>query len=113
MQASQPQLPCTSSSCKRQRQSSFCTHATSTVDNTPVGVGEIADVEDVEGIRVVVGDANRPLIEYLIKWKVREHVFLIGFRKRLLERVGNLRVCFRVIKVKTNSDLEDVTMKIV
>lgn len=35
-----------------------------------VGVGEIADVEDVEGIRVTFGEANRPLIEYLVKWKV-------------------------------------------
>lgn len=37
-----------------------------------VGVGEIADVEDVDGIRIVVGDDNKPMIEYLVKWKVRK-----------------------------------------
>lgn len=36
---------------------------------TPVGVGEIADVEEVAGIRVLVGEDNRPVIEYLLKWK--------------------------------------------
>lgn len=35
----------------------------------PVGVGEIADVEDVAGLRVLAGEDNRPIIEYLIKWK--------------------------------------------
>jgi len=40
------------------------------VTATPVGVGEIADVEEVAGIRVLVGEDNRPVIEYLLKWKV-------------------------------------------
>ncbi len=70
MQAKRPQLLPRQPCCKRQRHDSISPNAVSPSESTPIGVGEIADVEDVEGIRVVVGEANRPLIEYLIKWKV-------------------------------------------
>lgn len=40
----------------------------------PVGVisqGEVADVEEVEGIRLLTDDdQKRPIVQYLIKWKV-------------------------------------------
>ena len=54
---------------KRQRRLSP-SQATAAVDSALIGVGEIVDVEDVEGIRVLIGDDNRPMIEYLVKWKV-------------------------------------------
>ena len=53
---------------KRQRRLSP-SQATAAVDSALIGVGEIIDVEDVEGIRVLFGDDNRPRIEYLVKWK--------------------------------------------
>ena len=31
--------------------------------------GEIADVEELEGIRVLEAEDGSPLIEYLVKWK--------------------------------------------
>ena len=49
--------------------SSVCS-AVASSEITLVGVGEIADVEEVDGIRVVVGEDNRPMIEYLVRWKV-------------------------------------------
>ena len=70
MQVKRSQLLPRQLCCKRQRHDSISANAVSTAESTPIGVGEISDVEDVEGIRVVVGEANRPLIEYLIKWKV-------------------------------------------
>lgn len=36
-----------------------------------IAQGEVADVEEIEGIRVLMDDQNRPMVEYLIKWKVR------------------------------------------
>ena len=36
-----------------------------------IGQGEVADVEEIEGIRVVMDEQKRPLVQYLIKWKVR------------------------------------------
>lgn len=35
-----------------------------------IAQGEVADVEEIEGIRVVMDEQNRPMVEYLIKWKV-------------------------------------------
>ncbi len=35
-----------------------------------IAQGEVADVEEIEGLRVVMDDQNRPMVEYLIKWKV-------------------------------------------
>lgn len=35
-----------------------------------IGQGEVADVEEIEGIRVVMDEQKRPLVQYLIKWKV-------------------------------------------
>lgn len=35
------------------------------------GVGEVADVESLDGVRVKLDeDTNRPFVEYLVKWKV-------------------------------------------
>ena len=36
-----------------------------------ISLGEVADVEEIEGLRVVVNEYKRPVVEYLIKWKVR------------------------------------------
>ena len=35
-----------------------------------IAQGEVADVEEIEGLRVVMDEQNRPMVEYLIKWKV-------------------------------------------
>ena len=36
------------------------------------GVGEVAEVETLEGVRVRLDeDTTRPFVEYLVKWKVR------------------------------------------
>ncbi len=59
--------------CKqRTRRKSLSLHVVeaSAAAATPVRVGEIVDVEEVAGIRVLVGEDNRPQIEYLLKWKV-------------------------------------------
>lgn len=53
-----------------QRQGLRCHAKAAEKSSALVGVGEIADVEDIEGIRVMFGEANRPMIEYLVKWKV-------------------------------------------
>lgn len=37
-----------------------------------IAQGEVADVEEIEGIRVNTDEQNRPMVEYLIKWKVRD-----------------------------------------
>ena len=34
-------------------------------------MGKVADVEEIEGLRVVMNEYKRPMVEYLIKWKVR------------------------------------------
>ena len=44
--------------------------ATSAPDVSLVGLGEIVDVEDVKGVRVYAGENNKPMIEYLVSWKV-------------------------------------------
>ncbi len=36
-----------------------------------IAQGEVADVEEIEGIRVLMDEQNRPMVEYLIRWKVR------------------------------------------
>ena len=37
-----------------------------------ISQGEVADVEEVEGIRLLTDiDQKRPIVQYLIKWKVR------------------------------------------
>lgn len=33
------------------------------------GVGEIADVESLDGVRVLLDEDTRPFVEYLVKWK--------------------------------------------
>jgi len=33
--------------------------------------GEVGDVEEVAGMRVVMGDSDAPAVEYLVKWKAR------------------------------------------
>ena len=35
-----------------------------------VTLGKVADVEEIEGLRVVMNEYKRPMVEYLIKWKV-------------------------------------------
>ena len=35
-----------------------------------VTLGKVADVEEIEGLRVVMNEYRRPMVEYLIKWKV-------------------------------------------
>ena len=35
-----------------------------------VSLGEVADVEEIEGLRVILNEYKRPMVEYLIKWKV-------------------------------------------
>ncbi len=35
-----------------------------------VSLGEVADVEGIEGLRVIMNEYKRPMVEYLIKWKV-------------------------------------------
>lgn len=35
-----------------------------------VTLGKVADVEEMEGLRVVMNEYKRPMVEYLIKWKV-------------------------------------------
>lgn len=45
---------------------------TSGLSTTLIGVGEVVDVEDVEGIRVLPGEDNKLIIQYLVKWKVSE-----------------------------------------
>ncbi len=42
-----------------------------------ISLGEVADVEEIEGLRVVMNEYKRPVVEYLIKWKVRSP-FLAG-----------------------------------
>lgn len=32
--------------------------------------GEVADVEEIEGIRVLMNEQKRPMVQYLVKWKV-------------------------------------------
>ena len=34
-------------------------------------VGEVGDVEEVAGVRVVIDEDSKPAVEYLVKWKVR------------------------------------------
>lgn len=70
MQEKQSLHPSRQPSWEHQGWRNLRVNATAIDASTPVGVGEIADVEDMEGIRVVVGEANRPLIHYLVKWKV-------------------------------------------
>ncbi|KAK9845331.1 hypothetical protein WJX81_003616 [Elliptochloris bilobata] len=36
-------------------------------------VGEVGDVEEVAGVRVVLDEESAPAIEYLVKWKVNKH----------------------------------------
>lgn len=36
-----------------------------------ISLGEVADVEEIEGLRVVMNEYKRPVVEYLIKWKVK------------------------------------------
>ena len=35
-----------------------------------ISLGEVADVEEIEGLRVVMNEYKRPVVEYLVKWKV-------------------------------------------
>lgn len=44
-----------------------------------IAQGEVADVEEIEGIRVLMDEQNRPMVEYLIKWKVRDRYMLALF----------------------------------
>lgn len=48
----------------------LATSAAAERDTSLVRVGEIADVESVEGLRIQLGEDNTPKIEYLVKWKV-------------------------------------------
>ena len=34
-------------------------------------VGEVGEVEEVAGVRVVMDEDSKPAVEYLVKWKVR------------------------------------------
>ena len=34
------------------------------------GGGEVADVETLDGVRVLLDEEARPFVEYLVKWKV-------------------------------------------
>ena len=34
-------------------------------------IGEVGDVEEVAGVRVVMDEDSKPVVEYLVKWKVR------------------------------------------
>ena len=36
-------------------------------------VGEVGDVEEVAGVRVAMDEDSKPVVEYLVKWKVRPH----------------------------------------
>ena len=60
--------PVQSQRSSRQRSRSIA-YATPQVE--VIAQGEVADVEEIEGIRVLMDDQNRPMVEYLIKWKVR------------------------------------------
>lgn len=70
--------------------------AAAQADAIPIGVGEIADVESVDGIRVLLGENNTPRIEYLVKWKVsglstgrvsnHSLILLSGFRRSSVPR---------------------------
>ena len=42
-----------------------------------ISSGEVADVEEIEGLRVVMNEYKRPMVEYLIKWKVQPHILAI------------------------------------
>ena len=42
-----------------------------------IAQGEVADVEEIEGIRVNMDEQNRPMVEYLIKWKVRDKMMFL------------------------------------
>ena len=44
-----------------------------------IAQGEVADVEEIEGIRVLMDEQNRPMVEYLIRWKVRDRLMLALF----------------------------------
>ena len=35
-----------------------------------MSLGEVADVEEIEGLRLIMNEYKRPMVEYLIKWKV-------------------------------------------
>ena len=35
-----------------------------------ISLGEVADVEEIEGLRVVMNEYKRPVVEYLVRWKV-------------------------------------------
>ena len=39
-----------------------------------ISLGEVVDVEEIEGLRVVMNEYKRPMVEYLIKWKVQPHI---------------------------------------
>lgn len=34
-------------------------------------IGEVGDVEEVAGVRVVMDEDSKPAVEYLVNWKVR------------------------------------------
>ena len=60
------------------------------MDSDLIGVGEIVDVEDIEGIRVLIGANNWPMIEYMVKWKVSPacaSLQLTAFECRSLDRM--------------------------
>lgn len=54
----------------------FCTASAAPASLAPStgpeirGVGEVADVEKLEGVRVLLDEDARPFVEYLVKWKV-------------------------------------------
>ena len=53
-------------SCSRSRRST----AARAQEAEVISQGEVADVEEIEGIRVSLNEQKRPMVEYLIKWKV-------------------------------------------
>lgn len=55
------------SSSKHHHRQVRCT-AASTVE--VLTLGKVADVEEIEGLRVILNEYKRPMVEYLIKWKV-------------------------------------------
>jgi hypothetical protein len=49
-------------------------------------LGEVGDVEEVAGMRVVMGDNDTPAVEYLVKWKARSTVPQVPRSRSLLLR---------------------------
>ena len=97
------------SSCQSRAHSLKTQAAASTVEAPPApakepqirGVGEVADVESLEGVRVKLDeDTNRPFVEYLVKWKVTALLSLLLICAVLLQAVP------ATVHIVSNNSLE-------